>query len=85
MLAAALGLVALMSHLKLEESFVGSKRKPQPPSLAFFTAGASSGGHPAAIFGIATAASGSFVTPFAKAEQLDFCCTLLHCLSLRQS
>jgi MFS family permease len=73
MLAAALGLVALMSHLKLEESFVGSKRET---TTSFFGLLHSRRlllvATLAAIFGIATAASGSFVTPFAKAEQLDF-------------
>jgi MFS family permease len=73
MLAAGLGLVALMSHLRLEESFVGSKREADPSFFGLF--------HSrklllvaalAAVFGIATAASGSFVTPFAKAEQLGF-------------
>jgi MFS family permease len=73
LLASLLGLLAVASHLSLRESFVKSERGVSPSFFGLFrrkkllmVAAL------AALFGIAMAASGSFVAPYAKALQLRF-------------
>lgn len=73
LLASSLGLVAVVSHLNLLESYITPR---QEASLSFFHLFRRKKllmvGALAALFGIAAAASGNFVAPYAKSMQLRF-------------
>ncbi len=71
--ASLLGVLALTSHLGLKDSYVAQRRESAPTFFRLLL-------HPklflvsflAALFGIATAATGNFVAPFARELQLPF-------------
>jgi len=73
LVASLLGTIALVCHLHLEESFTTRQREPAPSFFRLLERGklllvASL----AALFGISMAATGSFVAPFAREQQLHF-------------
>jgi MFS family permease len=73
LVASLLGTIALVCHLHLKESFTTRKREPAPSFFRLLERGklllvASL----AALFGISMAATGGFVAPFAREQQLHF-------------